>query len=279
MKSILVPIDFSKDSMNALEHAIAIANKVKSSVRVIHVRKDKKYDEPFIIKGKEKEYGSTVDDFCKELIEQNKSRYKGGGTFDYLIKVGKIYKVISDQAIIDKAFLIMMGTHGVSGFEEFWLGSNSYRVVCKAPCPVITVRHGFKKMNINKIVLPVDAARETRKKVPFTADLAAALEAEVHVVSVRTTQKADIKKRLNNYVKQIGDYLEKRSIKIVTDELYGSDISDLTTSYGVHIGAELIAIMSNQRGTPLNMHISTAAQQMVNHSPIPVLCIHPSYLN
>ncbi len=278
MKSILVPIDFSKDSMNALEHAITMANKVKSSVRVIHVRKDKNYDEPFIIKGKEKEYGSTVDDFCKELIEQNMSKYKGGGTFDYLIKVGKIYKVISDQAIKDKAFLIIMGTHGVSGFEEFWLGSNSYRVVCKAPCPVLTVRNGFKKKSINKIVLPLDASRETRKKVPFVADLASALEAEVHVVSVRTTQRADIIKRLNNYVKQIGDYFEKRNIQVVRDNLYGSDISDLTASYGVHIGAELVAIMSNQRGTPLNMHISTAAQQMVNHSPIPVLSIHPSYL-
>ncbi len=278
MKSILVPIDFSKDSINALEHAIAMANKVKSNVRVLHVRKDKNYDEPFIIKGKEKEYGSTVDDFCKSLIEKNKSRYNGGGTFDYLIKVGKIYKVISDQAIKDKAFLIIMGTHGVSGFEEFWLGSNSYRVVCKAPCPVITVRHGFRKMSISKIVLPIDASRETRKKVPFTADLAAALEADVHVVSVRTTQRADIKKRLNNYVDQIGDYLKKRGIKIVTDELYGSDISDLTTSYGVHVGAELIAILSNQRGTPLNMHISSTAQQMVNHSPVPVLSIHPSYI-
>ena len=44
MKSILVPIDFSKDSMNALEHAIAMANKVKANIRIVHVRKDKNYD-------------------------------------------------------------------------------------------------------------------------------------------------------------------------------------------------------------------------------------------
>lgn len=278
MKSILVPIDFSKDSMNALEHAIAMANKVKANIRIVHVRKDKNYDDPFVIRGKEKEYGSTVDDFCKDLIEQYKPKYQGGGKLDYLIKVGKIYRVIADQAVKDKAFIIIMGTHGVSGFEEFWLGSNSYRVVCKAPCPVITVRNGFKKKSIDKIVLPIDASRETRKKVPFVTDLAVALEAEVHVVSVRTTQRADIIKRLGNYVKQIEDYLEKRNIKVVKKDLFGSDISDLTTSYGVHVGAELIAMMSNQRGTPLNMHISTTAQQMVNHSPIPVLSIHPSYL-
>ncbi len=279
MKSILVPVDFSKDSINALEYAMQIANKVKASITVIHVRKDKNYDQPFIIEGSEKEYGKTVDDFCNDLIKKYSGKYKGGGSINYVIKLGKIYKAISDQAIKDKAFLIIMGTHGVSGFEEFWLGSNSYRVVCKAPCPVITVRQGFHKKEIKKIVLPIDAFRETRKKVPFTADLASELGAEVHVISVRTTQRVDIKKRLGNYVNQTADYLKKRNIKVITDELYGSDIADITASYAVHEGAQLISIMSNHRGTPVNMHISTTAQQMVNHSAIPVLSIHPSYLS
>ena len=56
MKSILVPVDFSKDSMNALEHAIAMANKVIADIRIVHVRKDKNYDDPYVIKGKEKDY-------------------------------------------------------------------------------------------------------------------------------------------------------------------------------------------------------------------------------
>jgi len=278
MKSILVPVDFSKDSINALDHAISIANKLKATIRIIHVRKDKNYDDPFIIKGKEREYGKTVEEFMHEIIQEYKPKYKGGGGFDYSIKVGKIYKAITDRAEEDHSFLIVMGTHGVSGFEETWLGSNAYRVVCKAPCPVLTVRSGFKQRTIKKIVVPIDAHRETRKKVPFAAEIAAAFGAEVHIVAVRTTNRKDIIQRLKKYVDQSAEYLEKKRVKVVKDEVYGSNIADLTYSYGVHIGAQIISIVSNERGTPINMPISTTAQQMVNHSPIPVLSMHPTYV-
>jgi len=278
MKSILVPIDFSRDSVNALEHAIFLANKLNSNLRIIHVRKDKNYDQPFIIEGKEKAYSKTVEEFCQEVLGLYRPKYKGTGYFNYVIKTGKIYKAIVDQALKDSSYLIVMGTHGVSGFEEFWLGSNSYRVVCKSPCPVLTVRNGFKKTNISKIILPIDAHRETRVKVPITAELAGALGAEVHVVSVRITARKDIMKRLKNYTLQTADYLKKLNIPVVVSSLKGSSISDITYTYAVHNKAELITIVSNQRGTPVNMNISTNAQQMVNHSPIPVLSIHPSYL-
>lgn len=52
MKRVLVPVDFSRDSMNALNAAISVANKIESDIRFIHVRKNKDYDEPFVIEGK-----------------------------------------------------------------------------------------------------------------------------------------------------------------------------------------------------------------------------------
>ncbi len=279
MKNILVPVDFSKDSVNALEHGIGIANKVKANIRIIHVRKNKNYDTPFILKGKDNEYGKTVNDFCNELVQKFKSKYKGKGNFDYLIRVGKVHDIIAEQAELDKAFMIVMGTHGVSGFEELWLGSNAYKVVSKAPCPVLTIRNGYKKRKINKIVLPVDARRETRMKVPYTAELALALKAEVHVVSVRTTNRSDIEKRLNNYASQAEDFLKNKGVKVVKEDLKGSNIAEMTYTYAVHQDAGVIAIVSNERGAPVTMPISSTAQQMVNHSPIPVLSIHPNYEN
>jgi len=277
MKNILVPVDFSKDSINALKHAIDIANKLKASVRILHVRKSKNYDLPFVIDGKENEYAKTVVEFCDDLLQKFKPKYKSKGTFDYLIRAGNVYKVITEQAELDNASLIVMGTHGVSGFEEFWLGSNSYKVVCKALCPVITVRNGFKDSKISKIVLPIDANRETRVKIPYTAELASAFNAEVHVISVRTTERSDIVKRLKNYAEQASEYLKKRNIAVVRKDIKGSNLAEITYTYGVHQGAQLISIVSNQRGTPVNMPISSIAQHMVNHSPIPILSIHPDY--
>ena len=279
MQNILVPVDFSKDSMNALDHGIYLANIFNLSLRIIHVRKDKNYDLPFVLKDKDKdkEYTKTTEEFCEEIVKKHKSKYKGGGDFDYVIRTGRIYKGITEQAEKDGSLMIVMGTHGISGFEEFWLGSNAYRVVCKAPCPVMTIRYGFRKKKITKIVLPIDARQDTRVKVPFTCELATVLEAEVHVIDVRETNARDVISRLNKYADQSAEYLEKRGVKTVRDSYKGSNVADLSIAYAVHVGAELISMVSNHRGNPLRMYLSSEAQEMVNHSPIPVLSIHPSY--
>ncbi len=277
MQNILVPIDFSKDSINALEHGLKLANVFNLDLRIIHVRKEKSYDAPFILKGKEKEYTKTTEEFCEEIIEKYKRQYKGGGKFDYVIRTGRIYKAISDQAEKDDSLMIVMGTHGVSGFEEMWLGSNAYRVVCNAPCPVMTIRYGYRKRTISKIVLPIDARQDTRVKVPFVAFLAKAFKAEVHVIDVRVTSAKDVIARLKRYADQSAEYLEARGIKTVRDSFKGSSIADMTIAYAVHVEADLISIVSSHRGNPLGMYLSSEAQDIVNHSPIPVLSIHPAY--
>ncbi len=279
MQNILVPVDFSKDSMNALDHGIYLANAFNLGLRIIHVRKDKNYDLPFVLKdkGQDKEYTKTTEEFCEDIVKKYKPKYKGGGTFDYMIRTGRIYKGITDQAEKDRSLMIVMGTHGISGFEEFWVGSNAYRVVCKAPCPVMTIRHGFRKKKIKKIVLPIDARQDTRVKVPFTCELAKVLKAEVHVIDVRETNARDVMARLNRYADQSAEYLEKRGVKTVRDSFKGSNVADLTIAYAVHTGAELISMVSNHRGNPMRMYLSSEAQEMVNHSPIPVLSVHPSY--
>ena len=270
MKKILVPIDFSKDSMNAFELALSIAKSTESALKFIHVRKQKEYANPFVIQGHEKSYEQKVIDFCDKILVEHKNETD----LDYLIKTGRIYREVINLAKSEKSDLIVMGTHGVSGFEEFWLGSNSYKVVSKSPCPVLSVRYGFKRKKIKKIILPIDAFVETRQKIPFTAEFASLLNAEVHIVDIRTTNQANIIKRLNNYADQAEKYFLKKNLKIIRQSEFGrSSISDQTISYAVHVHADLISISSGKRGAPLN--ISPVTQLMVNHSPIPILTVPP----
>lgn len=276
MKNILVPVDFSTGSMHALEHAIKIVNKIGGDLRILHVRKSKSYDKPFVLKGSEKSYSKTVDEFCNEILNYYKKEYKAEGNFDYVITNGKIYKNVIDEAEKMDAGLIVMGTHGVSGFEELWVGSNAYRVVSKAAGPVLTIRHGFKRKNIKKIILPIDVYKNTRQKVHVVAELAKMFKAEVHVVDIRTSEKKDIVYRLKKYGDQAFEYLDKQKIKTIRKTRKGSNIVDAVIAYGYHINADLISITKIDRGTPGNQSISTNAQQMVNHSPIPVLSIKPS---
>ena len=60
-----------------------------------------------------------------------------------------------------------MGTHGASGFEKLWVGSNAYRVASAAPCPVITIRETFEKETFSRILVPLDNSKETRQKIPM----------------------------------------------------------------------------------------------------------------
>jgi len=140
MKNILVAVDFSKGSFRALTYAIRLANIYKSDILLTFVLKpdsnDSLYSNP---------HDQIIEDVHKrfnELINTHKKNLKGGN-MTYKIREGKVHTEISNQAKYTDCELIVTGTHGVSGFEEFWLGSNARRIVTSAPCPVMTVRNDF----------------------------------------------------------------------------------------------------------------------------------------
>jgi nucleotide-binding universal stress UspA family protein len=273
MKNIIVPIDFSGDSINALEHAIVIANAIKSDIRMIHVKKNKNFEVPFYFKDFDYTHGDSLQDYFEILTNKYKGKVNQG--FDFKIREGHVFREICNQAKYDDSYMIVIGTHGISGFEELIAGSNTFKVVANSPCPVLTVRHGFLRTEITKIVLPIDASKETRQKVPFIADIASFFNAEIHTVSVRETNSKDVISKLEKYSTQVCEFISKRKIKCHLNALQGNNITDITIQYACKIGAELICIMTEQSENPANIVLGAYAQQMVNHSPVPVLCIHP----
>jgi nucleotide-binding universal stress UspA family protein len=273
MKRVLVPIDFSGDSINALEHAIVIANIVKADVRMIHVKKNKNFEVPFYFKDFDYTQGDSLQDYFEILFKKFRSKVEND--FDFKIREGHVFKEVCNQAKYDDAYMVIMGTHGISGFEELIAGSNAFKVVANSPCPVLTVRHGFLRTDISKIVLPIDVSKESRQKVPFVTELASYFNAEIHTVSVREMNAKDIISKLEKYTTQVCEYITKKNVKCVTQALNGNNITDISIEYANKIGAELITIMTEQSENPANIVMGAYAQQMVNHSPVPVLCIHP----
>ena len=270
MKNILVPIDFSADSINALEHAIAISNVIGANIRMIHVKKSKNFEIPFYFKDFDLVIGKSLDDFMKILIDKYKGDVKN--QLDYKIREGNIYKEITNQAKYDDAYLIIMGTHGVSGFEELWIGSNAFRVVSNAPCPIITIRNGCEYKKLKNIVMPIDASNETRQKVPAVTELAKFFNANIHIVGVSESTDKNVTNKVSKYSTQVEEYLKEKGVKNTKKLLTGSNITDLTIEYAKEVNAELIAILTEQvKNTAF--WLGPYAQQMVNHSPIPVLSI------
>ncbi|HNW97144.1 MAG TPA: universal stress protein [Bacteroidales bacterium] len=271
-KEILVAIDFSKCSIKALEFAISIANYMDANIMMVYVDKPQSTESIYSKRGLEHQE-KLVNKFEK-LIKQFASSLNG--KMEYKIRKGKVYIEISNQAKYSDSYLIVAGTHGVTGFEEFWIGSNAYRIVTSAPCPVITIREAFiwNKKHISKIILPIDSSIETRQKVPFTTELAKLFGAEIHVLGIHSTKVKDVIALMESYARQAMDYIRENNIPCHYKKIFSENITLGTIDYAKEIKAELIAVMSEQEGSTKNIWLGTYAQQMVNHSPVPVLIIH-----
>ncbi len=272
MKQIIVAIDFSKCSLHALEYAIQLANKIDSNILLVWVdntRSDESvYTSPLDSSRKE------VNENFEEIIEKY-SPSLDKGEITYKIRKGKVHIELANQAKYSDAMLVVSGTHGVTGFEEFWIGSNAYRIVTYSPCPVITVRANYEFSNkVDKIILPIDSTLETRQKIPFTVKWAKIFNSEVHVLSLYSTTIKAVKNRVDNYSKQVVKFLEEENVSYKLVAKDAENITNATIKYTDEVNGDIIAIMTEQETTTSNLFLGAYAQQMVNHSPIPVLSIH-----
>lgn len=276
MKKILVAIDFSECSINALEHAITIARKADAGIEMIFVIRPDSSREMFT------EGPQTMSAMVKDKFDELVEKYQplmGKNKLEYLIKEGKVYHEIVKEADKKEIFLVMAGTHGSSGFEEFWMGSNANRIVSAIKKPVITIRGGVSiNRHLEKIILPLDSTPETRQKVPFTSYMARIFDAEVHVLRVYTSSVKAVIRKVDSYAEQVVKHLEEDNIKYVLESVEADNISDSTIEYALKVNANLISIMTEQETAAKNLLLGPYAQQMVNHSPIPVLSIHPKEL-
>lgn len=136
---ILVPIDFSAPSENALEYAIALANKLGASIEVMHC-----YDLPIlaspdgaIIAGPE--VVRRIIDSATDALDKLVERHASGARLTSHLTQGPAPAAIVERAEELGADLVVLGTHGRTGLERLLLGSVAERVVRTSPVPVLTV--------------------------------------------------------------------------------------------------------------------------------------------
>lgn len=271
-KKIVVGVDFSDCSINALEHAITIAQRAKSGIVMVWVNHLDYSKEIFTVEPKQLK--SEVEIRFQEMVKKYETKL-WGQKLEYVIRKGKVYKEICLVAEEQEAFLMVIGTHGSSGFEEFWIGSNANRMVSSAKTPVITIRNGIDVgKDLKRIIMPFDSTKETRQKLPYTALLAKYFNSEVHILGLFTSTMDDLRYRIRNYVAQAEDYFKENDINYVVTYLEVDNITQATLDYAKEVNANLISIMTEQETTTSNLWLGPYAAQMVNHSPVPVLSVH-----
>lgn len=275
MKRILVPIDFSEDSVFAVDVAIMLANFIQADLRLMHVRTGRRYHPQFAQNNPHLMLADLDTSFMEYLINRAKEKYKvQNGELDFKIREGNVVREISNQAHYDDANLIVVGTHGVSGFEDRWVGSNAYRLVANAPCPVLTVRSEMKMKKDQKVLMVIDSDKVSRRIVPQVAGFANLLNAKVLIAGVNTKSKWLIPGRINSYVHQVERFLRKNTnLEFEVMFLEKSKNARDLLEYAHQHHVTFIALPVRKTINPFESLFYPYANELLNLSDLPVLVV------
>lgn len=274
MKQILVGIDFSKASMHALDYALMLATEVHAAVKMVWV--DDQARDEFLLSSGTAEKRKEVHRAFDELLTQ-KQEMKGLAGLSYKIRRGKVYAEMAGEARMSKVDLVVTGSHGVSGFEEFWIGSNANRIVSHSPCPVITIRPDYPIPNkLTVFVLPLDETLNTLEKVHFTARMAKYFKARVEVLGLYSTRLKSLQKKVDNAAMLACRTMEKLGVEHNYTGIYSENITFDTLQYVEQLNADLLSIMTEQESSSSKILLGQSAQLIVNNCKVPVLNIQPT---
>ncbi|MBP6825392.1 MAG: universal stress protein [Saprospiraceae bacterium] len=278
MKKILVPVDFSANSKHALRTAAVIAVKYNAWLEVLHVNTAVAYapalpEYPGLGSYDMTEYYDSVADEFKQLKKELISEPAFADIkIETRVEEGLLFSTVRRVAEEDSAGLIVIGTKGASGAVEFFVGSNTEKVIRTAPCPVLAVPENAESFDIKTVALAT-----TLHEDQFPAFLQVASWQKHWPFSVKLLylnnpgmfgSNTDIESAAQKFAKRAG-------LHDVT--VFGSNTTfneeASIVQFAKNEGVDLIAMATHQRKGLSHLLFGSLTEDTANHSPIPVLSV------
>jgi nucleotide-binding universal stress UspA family protein len=277
IQKILIPTDFSETGLLAIEHGAFMARLMKADLYLLHVLEVNEYaydiPEPILRLTNLESLQTIVGKKMEEVSENIHKEY--GIKPVTMCSTGRIASEVVTYADENKIDLIIMGTHGASGFEEYFMGSNAHKVVSRAHCPVITVQTHSKKLGFKDIVVPIDNQMHSRQKVNFAIEMAKSYGSRIHILGLLESHEDHDAEKFSIKMDSVEDLVKKSELPYLRKTVEGSNLALTAMEYSDSVNADLIVIMTDQESALTGIFLGPFAKQIVNHSKIPVMSIQP----
>jgi nucleotide-binding universal stress UspA family protein len=258
-KKILIGFDHSPAASVALDKGIDIALKYGGEIHVVYVEGSGHFLD-----------WDSVHDYLDTL------RKKTGLTIHIHHQKGRAYKEIVHVERTIHADLIITGTHGHGGYMPFWIGSTAFRVVSSSRCPVITVQESAKDLNFKNLIIPIVDSPESRQKLGPAASMAEKFGSTAHIVCLSKAKDSETEHHLVVYCKQAVEFFKNRNIPYTYEVMSGVNVAQTVIDFSKGKNGGLIFMMTETESA--GMFMGTVAQQLINHSPVPVMAIHNKHV-
>lgn len=299
IRQILCPIDFSEFSRHALDHAVAIARRYDSTITVFNVCPlvpAAVYAPGTPILPVSVPTPGDLDALLASMKRFVETEVGAHATLRFEIGEGDPASEILYRATAIPSDLIVMGTHGRSGFERLVLGSVTEKVIQKAACPVLTVPRPIEDVVpmpaeiFKRVLCAIDFSDASLKALEYTLSLAQHGGTQltlVHVVEVSPTPRSDAppdgeSRALGAYVAAAAQARAEQLDRVVPDSIRACCTVERMLAIGkAHREILRIAAERNSQLIVLGAHGFGAAQllfgstahQVVRQARCPVLTI------
>ncbi len=274
IKKILVPVDFTDASDAALAAATSLAVLTKSSLYLIHVFETAGYNYSVFAKtgamppsqvAMKKSIGKKLEDL-KEYVTK-----KYNIKCSVVVLSGHIHTEIYKFSKKKKVQLIVMGTHGASGYKEFFIGSNAQRVVTISSVPVLTIPNTTKQYSFQNILIPIDNSTHSRAKVNIAMLIADQYDANIHLIGLPETKDKSTLAKFKVKMASVEKVIDKEGLSYSSKMVQGKNMSEAALNYATKNKCDLIVINTGHESRTTGIFMGAFSQQIVNHSTVPVL--------
>lgn len=257
-KSILIPIDFSKQSLVAIEQTYNIAKFTNSKIILMHVSP------------------KSNTEHAAELEELAiKTRSESGQIVEVLNLKGDIYELTDKKAEELDCALIIIGIDTQVRFRNF-LGSNSVsKFIKNAPCPVMTIRSKDNRNSCKNIAMPIYLSAESREKVQIVVQLAKYYNADIRIVSVFPPNDEKYENQLLPYINQVKRFIKEKGVNCTNKSIPSNNVAEAVVDYANRNDCDLIVQMNKKDLSFGEMFGGAVSQKIVEISNIPVMSINP----
>jgi len=270
MKKILVPTDFSEYAHYALNVAAQIAKKNDGEIILLHMLElphqagdaiGSGHDIPEIMHFKNAAINrleELMDDECLDGLKVSE-----------IIQFELAFNGIMNISKKNDVDLIVMGSHGASGFKEMFIGSNAEKVVRNSDVPVLIIKKDAGEFNVDKFVFASDFTDEIKKPFAKVVDIANKLGSELHLVMINTPSSFKPTHIANEIM---NDFISNYAVNIFSNHIY-NDVNFETgiLNFDNFVNADLIGMSTHGRKGLSHFLNGSISEDLVNHAVRPVV--------
>jgi nucleotide-binding universal stress UspA family protein len=228
MKSILLPTDFSKISLNAIDYTMELFRNEECEFYFLNIQKASSFvsDDLMTMSSSATIYQTIIDTAqrsIKNVINKLTVYYKNKkhsfySVVDYDNFIDGINQICSAKSID----LIIMGTKGATGAERVLFGSNTVRVMQRCHTPVLAIPENCKYQDIDKIVFTSDYLSQYKtKELQSLFTIASLFDAKIDVLHLTKDEKLSATQKKNKaYLDKIFQGLTHEFVDVDDEELF-----------------------------------------------------------